>query len=176
MRARSTLASVMVVMLVVVGLLGSAAAEAAPACKRTVHVTDHGDDGSPAQLRAALASVCAGGRVLIASGTVTLSDELVLDLVSKPEDTQAMELAFGPQGIAWPIVAGPGIPADRVAILQKAFMDTMKDKEFLAEAKRMRMDVDPISAQDAKKVIERMYGASKEAIAKIRPIMVPIKK
>ncbi len=44
-----------------------------------MHVTDHGDDGSPAQLRAALASVCAGGRVLIASGTVTLSDELVLD-------------------------------------------------------------------------------------------------
>jgi tripartite-type tricarboxylate transporter receptor subunit TctC len=101
---------------------------------------------------------------------------LVLDLVSNPEDKQAMELAFGPQAIAWPIVAGPGIPVDRVAMLRKAFMDTMKDKEFLAEAKRMRIDVDPISAQDAQKVIERMYAASKESIAKLRPIMVPIKK
>jgi hypothetical protein len=101
---------------------------------------------------------------------------LVPDLVSNADDKQALELAFAPQAIAWPIVAGPGVPADRVAILRKAFTETMKDKDFLAEAKRMRIDVDPVSAEDAQKVIERMYAASKEATAKVRRLMMPSKK
>jgi hypothetical protein len=62
-----------------VGTLWSLPADAASTCRRTVHVADLGDDGSPGQLRSALAAVCTGGRVLIEAGTVSLSDELVLD-------------------------------------------------------------------------------------------------
>ena len=42
----------------------------------------------------------------------------------------------------------PGVPAERVAALRKAFMETMADQELLAEAQRIGLAIDPISGED----------------------------
>ena len=60
---------------------------------------------------------------------------------------------------AWPILATPGIPAERVAILRDGFSKTMKDADFLAEAKKAGWEIRPTSGEDlqalAKEVIEQ---------------------
>ena len=60
---------------------------------------------------------------------------------------------------AWPILATPGIPAERVTILRDGFTKTMKDADFLAEAKRAGWEIRPTSGEDlqtlAKEAIEQ---------------------
>jgi tripartite-type tricarboxylate transporter receptor subunit TctC len=60
---------------------------------------------------------------------------------------------------AWPILATPGIPAERVTILREGFTKTMKDADFLTEAKRAGWEIRPTSGEDlqtlAKEVIEQ---------------------
>ena len=44
-----------------------------------------------------------------------------------------------------PYLAPPGVPKDRAEALRKAFMDTMKDKEFLADAEKSQLEINPVS-------------------------------
>ena len=60
----------------------------------------------------------------------------VMDLAKTDEDRAIFKLVFARQEFAWPYVAPPGVPADRVAALRKAFMETMKDPAFLADAEK----------------------------------------
>jgi hypothetical protein len=64
---------------------------------------------------------------------------------------------------------------DRLAALRKAFMATMKDEAFLADAKRLQLDIDPSPAEEVVAIIEKMYKSQPEAIAKLRDIMKPQK-
>jgi tripartite-type tricarboxylate transporter receptor subunit TctC len=118
---------------------------------------------------------------LLLQAALTKSKELpdvplAIDLAKNDSDRQLMKLTFSPQAIAWPMTAGPGIPADRVSILRKAFVDTMKDKEFLAEAKRLKLDIDPISAEQVAKIVADMYAAPKETIERLKRITRPADK
>ena len=61
---------------------------------------------------------------------------LVTDLAKTDEQRQIFKLIFARQVMGRPFLAPPGIPRDRVAALRKAFMDTMKDKDFLADAEK----------------------------------------
>ena len=56
----------------------------------------------------------------------------VVDLVSKPEDRQLLELMVGPGAMARPFVAPPGLPANKATLLRRAFDATMQDPEFRA--------------------------------------------
>jgi tripartite-type tricarboxylate transporter receptor subunit TctC len=101
---------------------------------------------------------------------------LALDLAKTPADRKALEFLFSPQAIAWALAGPPSMPADRLGAMRKAFTDTMKDKEFLADAKKLKLDIDPMSADEVIAVVNGMYAAPPEAIAKIRNVMKPAKK
>jgi tripartite-type tricarboxylate transporter receptor subunit TctC len=101
---------------------------------------------------------------------------LAIDLAKTPSDRKALEFLFSPQAIAWALAGPPTMPADRLAAMRKAFTDTMKDKEFLADAKKLKLDIDPMSAEEVIAVINAMYAAPPESIAKIRNVMKPEKK
>jgi hypothetical protein len=81
---------------------------------------------------------------------------LILDFAKNERDRQALELLFTQQAVAWPLIAPPDVPADRVALLRKAFDVTMKDSEFLAEAAKLRIDVDPLSGLEMQTLIARI--------------------
>jgi tripartite-type tricarboxylate transporter receptor subunit TctC len=70
--------------------------------------------------------------------------------------------------MGFPVTAPPGIPADRLAALQKAFADTMKDPEFIKIATERKLEIEPTTGQDVKKVVEDLIGTSKDLIAKIK--------
>jgi len=56
-----------------------------------------------------------------------------------------------------PYVLPPGTPKERVQLLRKAFMDTMNDPEFLADAKKSKLVLDPISGEEVQKMIAGMF-------------------
>ena len=67
----------------------------------------------------------------------------VVDLAQKPEDKQAIEFLYAGQGIGRPFVAPPGLPPDRLKMVQDAFAATMKDPDFIAETKLRKLNLDP---------------------------------
>jgi tripartite-type tricarboxylate transporter receptor subunit TctC len=66
----------------------------------------------------------------------------------------------------------PGTPKDRVRALQKSFMDTMKDPDFLAEAKKSNLEIDPTSGDEAGKAIDSLFHLEPELVAKMRTILL----
>jgi tripartite-type tricarboxylate transporter receptor subunit TctC len=78
---------------------------------------------------------------------------MALDFVKSPADRKLLELHFAQKVAARPIVAPPGVPADRVAALRTAFMELAKDKEFLAEAERTKTEVALIPGKDVQSIV-----------------------
>ena len=72
--------------------------------------------------------------------------------------------------------APPGTPKDRVQILRKAFQDTLKDPEFLAEAKKAQLELDPISAEEVAEIIAGFAKLPPALLGKLKDILLPKKK
>jgi tripartite-type tricarboxylate transporter receptor subunit TctC len=86
------------------------------------------------------------------------------ELASGPENAALIELLEMPFYLARPYAAPPGVPADRAAILTKAFMATHKDKDYLADAKKQKMDVSAIDGNDIRDMLERMSNISPDTV------------
>lgn len=67
------------------------------------------------------------------------------DTVTGEADRQLFQLIFGPWTYGRPLFAPPGVPPDRLAAMRAAFSETVKDAEFLAEAKRINMEIQPLA-------------------------------
>ncbi|MEE9147079.1 MAG: tripartite tricarboxylate transporter substrate-binding protein [Candidatus Tectomicrobia bacterium] len=67
----------------------------------------------------------------------------------------------------------PGTPKDRVKILQDAFMATMQDPEFLAEARQAKLDIDPKSGPEVKQIVAGFFDMDAALLATLREILVP---
>ena len=100
---------------------------------------------------------------------------LVLDLAKTPEQKQILTLVFARQALGRPFMAPPGVPADRVEALRKAFMDTMKDPEFLAEAAKAQLEVTPIDGAKVQQIVAEAYKVD-PAIAKKTEELLKVEK
>jgi tripartite-type tricarboxylate transporter receptor subunit TctC len=70
-----------------------------------------------------------------------------------------------------PYVLPPGTPKDRVQILRKAFMDTMKDPEFLAETKKANLDINPDDGATLEQNVKEIMKLEAALIAKLKEIL-----
>jgi tripartite-type tricarboxylate transporter receptor subunit TctC len=68
-------------------------------------------------------------------------------------------------------VLPPGTPRDRVRLLRKAFMDTMKDPEFLADTQRAKLDLDPIDGEEIQKQVRELFKLEPALVAKMKEIL-----
>lgn len=98
------------------------------------------------------------------------------ELVSDPKALALLEFAELPFFMALPFVAPPALPAERAKALQAAFMAMHKDKAFLDEAKKLKLDISPISGEDVIKLLERSARTPKEVITRYNEIVTPPKK
>jgi hypothetical protein len=89
------------------------------------------------------------------------------DLAKNPDDKTAIEFLYAGQGIGRPFIAPPGMPADRVKMLQDAFSATMKDPDFIADAKKQNLDVDPETGEHLAALINKIYATPKPIVDKI---------
>ena len=81
---------------------------------------------------------------------------LIMDFAKTDLDRKALELLFSSQVMAWPLVAPPDVPADRIAILRKAFEATMKDADFQGDAKKLNIDVEPVTGEVMQALVARV--------------------
>jgi hypothetical protein len=93
---------------------------------------------------------------------------LVMDLARTDEERQIFKLVFVRGALGRPFMAPPGIPADRAAALREAFDRMVKDPVFLAEAKRSRLEISPISGVELTHLLEEVYRTPPTVVAKTR--------
>jgi tripartite-type tricarboxylate transporter receptor subunit TctC len=67
----------------------------------------------------------------------------------------------------------PGTPKDRVQILRKAFADTLKDPDFLADAKRSKLDIDPVPGEEVEKLVQGLYKIDAATLARLKDVLMP---
>jgi tripartite-type tricarboxylate transporter receptor subunit TctC len=92
----------------------------------------------------------------------------IWDYVKKDEDRQMLSVIFSQLAFGRPYVLPPGVPADRVAAYRKAFDATMKDPEFLAEAEKAKLNIDPLPGAEVQKVVEQIYSTSPALVERAR--------
>jgi tripartite-type tricarboxylate transporter receptor subunit TctC len=96
---------------------------------------------------------------------------LVTDLAKTDEQRQILRLIFARQVMGRPYLAPPGLSAERVATLRKAFMDTMADPEFLADAEKSQLEINPVSGTEVQKLVDEVYRTPPEVAKKAAQVL-----
>jgi tripartite-type tricarboxylate transporter receptor subunit TctC len=140
-------------------------------------VDAHISGGSSAPFRARVLPWIAKGdaKVIMLMGLKRDADfpgvPTALEVEPTPAGKQLFEIAFAEQVMGRPFVLPPKMPADRVAALRAAFDETMKDKEFLADAAQQKAHVDPVSGVEINALLERVYSAPADVADRLRSIV-----
>jgi hypothetical protein len=96
---------------------------------------------------------------------------LIMDLARTDEERAIFKVIFGRQVMAWPFTAPPGVPKERISVLREAFMDTMKDREFLAEAAKVGFEIRPVSGFDIQKLVHEVYDTPAAVVQKAAQLL-----
>ena len=86
------------------------------------------------------------------------------DYVKTENDRKVLEFYFNQNLLGRPLAGPPGMPKERLAILRKAFADTMRDAAFLADARRADLDIDPATGEQAEELLIRFGDYPKSVI------------
>jgi tripartite-type tricarboxylate transporter receptor subunit TctC len=97
---------------------------------------------------------------------------LAASFAKTPEDRQVMELVMSQGAFGRPYVLPPGVPAERVAALRKAFSAALQDKALAAEVARMKLDVDPMSGDELESLVTRLYALPPAVIQRAKQALV----
>ena len=93
---------------------------------------------------------------------------LILDLARNDADKQALRLGLARLEYGRPFFLPPGVPAERVAALRRAFDATMRDQAFVAEAAKLQFDVDPLSGEQVQALVAQLAATPREVVARVR--------
>jgi tripartite-type tricarboxylate transporter receptor subunit TctC len=96
---------------------------------------------------------------------------LIVDLAKTDEQRKILELIFARQVMGRPFVAPPGVPRDRVEALRKAFMDTMNDKEFLADAEKAQLEITPVPGDQLEQLVRDLFATPPEIAKKASALL-----
>jgi tripartite-type tricarboxylate transporter receptor subunit TctC len=115
--------------------------------------------------------------IIVQMGLQKLSDlpdvPSALDLVTDPENRPVLELILIRQEAGRPFAAPPGVPADRIAVLRRAFAATLDDGEFRAEADKAQLEIEPLTAREIETFLARAYGAPRTTVQKAAALVEP---
>jgi tripartite-type tricarboxylate transporter receptor subunit TctC len=92
----------------------------------------------------------------------------ILDQAKTPDVRQALEFLFTPLGLGRAFAAPPDTPKDRIEALRQAMARTMQDPEFLADAKKLHIDIEPMDADETTKTANRIFETPEAAVARIK--------
>jgi len=97
---------------------------------------------------------------------------LAIDLAKTPDARQLIEAGIHyPSKITKTLALPPGTPNDRAQMLQKALQETVKDKEFVAEADKAKLGLNPVTADDMKKTVDGIFRLDPGLQAKLKDIL-----
>jgi len=81
-------------------------------------------------------------------------------------DREVFDIAFGTHVLGRPLIAPPGVPAERVRALRAAFMRTMQDPDYLAEIGKLGLATTPSSGEEADALVRRFFAYPRSVIDK----------
>jgi hypothetical protein len=96
---------------------------------------------------------------------------IILDWARTDADRQALQLALARLEFGRPFFLPPNVPAERVTAIRRAFDATIKDKDFLAEAEKLKIEVDPLTGEQVAELIGQIYRTPPETVARVRAAM-----
>ncbi len=96
---------------------------------------------------------------------------LISDLATSEEGRHILEFMNSDSSVGWNVVAPPEVPQDRVALLRKAFDETMKDPAFLADAAKQHLEIVPGSGDEVAQVVAHTLGTPPVAVASLETII-----
>ena len=91
---------------------------------------------------------------------------LVMDLAKTDEQRAIFKLIFARQVMGRPFLAPPRVPQDRADVLRTAFMQTMQDPEFLADAEKAQLEINPVNGAGIEKLVKELHETPKQLAAK----------
>jgi tripartite-type tricarboxylate transporter receptor subunit TctC len=92
---------------------------------------------------------------------------LVTDLAESDEQRKMLELEFTGFEVGRPYFVSEGVPAERVATLRHAFNETMKDKDLLAEAEKLKLEINPTAGEEMQEILTRVYATPQALVARL---------
>jgi len=97
---------------------------------------------------------------------------LVTELAKTEQQRQMLDLILSTQTMARPFAMPPGVPAERVSALRKAFMETAKDPDFLAAAATQQLEVSPVNGEKIQDTLTRISKTPKDVIRALRDVVL----
>ena len=101
---------------------------------------------------------------------------MAIELAKTPDDRRVMEVVFAKFGMSRPFMAPPGLPPERLDMLRRAFDATLKDEAVLAEAKKLGMEINPVSGGDVEALVSRMMNTPGALAQRARDALKPPKQ
>jgi tripartite-type tricarboxylate transporter receptor subunit TctC len=82
---------------------------------------------------------------------------------------------YEPSSVTRPFFLPPGTPKDQVQVLRKAFQETMKDPALLEEAKKSKLDINPVTGEELESIIKGLFNINPSIVSKLKEIIYPKK-
>ena len=97
---------------------------------------------------------------------------LALDLAKTDEARLLLKSgAIDPSAIVRVYVTSPRTPKDRLQILRRAFMNTLTDPDFVTEMKKSNLDINPLSGEEVKKIVDNLFKLNPALLSKLAKIL-----
>ncbi len=114
---------------------------------------------------------------LIAQGALTKDARYpdlpnIFDQAKTVELKQALEFLYLPLALGRSLAAPPEVPPGRLEVLRSAVFKTMQDPDFLADAKKLEIDVEPMNAADTKAMVERLFATPPAVVSRIEDALL----
>lgn len=113
--------------------------------------------------------------LLVQTGIQRLGDlpdvPFAMDLVADSRDKDIMEVLFTDTQLAWPLVGTPGLSAEKLSTLRRAFMDAMKDPALIKDADSQQLEIAPVDGTAMQESVEKMFRLSPEMVSRAKNII-----
>jgi len=97
--------------------------------------------------------------------------EMIVSRAADDKQRQLMNMLYAPLKFGRPFVMAPGVPPERLAALRSAFNAALKDPALLAEAQKLRVDVDGLDAAEMQKLVDGLFKAPADVVSKAREVL-----
>jgi tripartite-type tricarboxylate transporter receptor subunit TctC len=95
----------------------------------------------------------------------------VRDLAESQEDRDVIDILNSSGELGRPFIVARQVPADRVAALRSALQATLQDQDFLSDAKKLHLLLDPVDGQEAETIVKQIYAAPPELLRKAKQVL-----
>jgi tripartite-type tricarboxylate transporter receptor subunit TctC len=101
---------------------------------------------------------------------------VAIDFAKTEEARQLVKVGVHDQSaILRPFALPPATPKDIVRVMRRAFLETMKDAQFVAEMNQAKLSIDPLDGQEVEKIVASLYRLDARTLSKLRDILLPKK-